>query len=221
MSVTAASPAIPTSTATTTAGSSALDNLSSNFQDFLTLLMTQLQNQDPTSPMDSNTFTQELVSFTGVEQQIETNSNLSSLIQLTQSNDLLSANGLVGKTVQISTDQIVLQGGSGTIDFTAPADGPVQIAVTDSTGRQIASTTVTATAGNNTWTWNGAETSGATAPDGGYNVSVTTAGANGASSSLSFDSRAKVTGVQIEGGAIELELGTLTVPFDSIAAVVN
>ena len=54
----------------------ALATLSGNFQNFLQMLMTQLKNQDPTSPMDTNQFTTELVQFSSVEQQISTNSNL-------------------------------------------------------------------------------------------------------------------------------------------------
>src|ERR1700748_732142 len=64
----------------TTSGASALNQLSGNFSTFLTLLTTQLKNQDPTSPMDSNEFTQQLVEYSQVEQQIDTNTNLQSLI---------------------------------------------------------------------------------------------------------------------------------------------
>src|SRR5580698_7887306 len=78
-------------------GTSALSSLSSNFSDFLSLLMTQLQNQDPTSPLDSNQFTSELVQFTSVEQQIDTNSNLTQLIQLTQASQIEQSAALIGK----------------------------------------------------------------------------------------------------------------------------
>jgi flagellar basal-body rod modification protein FlgD len=65
-------------------GTTALGSLTSNFSDFLSLLMTQLQHQDPSSPMDASQFTSELVQFSSVEQQINTNGNLTQLIQLTQ-----------------------------------------------------------------------------------------------------------------------------------------
>ena len=70
------------SSAITQTGTSALGQLSGNFSDFLTMLMTQLKNQDPSSPMDANQFTSELVQFSSVEQQINTNGNLTQLIQL-------------------------------------------------------------------------------------------------------------------------------------------
>src|SRR5215831_3718756 len=108
--------AVPTvssnSPATTGQGSNALNSLSANFGDFLNLLLTQLQNQDPTSPMDANQFTSELVEFSSVEQQINTNQSLSQLIQLTQSGDVMQASGIVGKPITVQASQIPLQGGS-------------------------------------------------------------------------------------------------------------
>src|SRR5580693_2380500 len=85
---TSTTPSTSTSTTPTTGSSaaSAQKQLSSNFDTFLTLLTTQLQNQDPLSPMDSSQFTQQLVEFSQVEQQINSNQNLESLISLTKSN---------------------------------------------------------------------------------------------------------------------------------------
>src|ERR1700742_4679470 len=76
--------------------------LAGNFDTFLTLLTTQLQNQDPMNPMDSNQFTQQLVEFSQVEQQIDTNDNLKSLISLGQSRSTADAVGYLGKAVTIS-----------------------------------------------------------------------------------------------------------------------
>ena len=89
-----------TSTASAAAqqtGSAALNSLSANFGDFLKLLMTQLQNQDPTSPLDTNQFTSELVQFSSVEQQINTNTSLTQLIQLTQAGEVMQASSMTGK----------------------------------------------------------------------------------------------------------------------------
>ena len=99
----------------------ALNSLSSNFGDFLNLLMTQLQNQDPTSPMDTNQFTTELVEFSSVEQQINTNTSLTQLIQLTQGGEMMQASSMTGKQVTVSSDHVPLQNGKG--------DDPVHRAV--------------------------------------------------------------------------------------------
>src|SRR5579863_6146055 len=97
-------PSLGASSATSGSSSSGTSALSftSNFNTFLTLLTTQLQNQDPLSPMDTNTFTQQLVSFSEVEQQINTNNNLQSLIQLQTANEGISALPLVGQTIDYS-----------------------------------------------------------------------------------------------------------------------
>ena len=101
----AARAAASTSSASSNAaaiGGNALQQLGSNFNDFLNLLMTQLKNQDPSSPMDTNQFTTELVQFTGVQQQVATNSSLSSLISLTQQGQLLQSSQLVGKQATVN-----------------------------------------------------------------------------------------------------------------------
>src|SRR6186713_986971 len=96
---------------TGTAGGNAMAKLSSNFETFLTLLTTQLKNQDPTSPMDSNQFTQQLVQFSQVEQQIQSNSNLKTLIAQGQSSASAMAMDFLGKKVSILNGQAPLSGG--------------------------------------------------------------------------------------------------------------
>ena len=87
-------------------------NFTSNFNTFLTMLTTQLKNQDPLSPMDTSQFTQQLVSFSEVEQQINTNNNLQQLIQLQTTNQAISAAPLVGDTIQYNQDNAALTSGS-------------------------------------------------------------------------------------------------------------
>ena len=97
--------------ATAAASNTALTSLSANFGDFLNLLMTQLQNQDPTSPLDTNQFTSELVQFSSVEQQINTNTSLTQLIQLTQAGEVMQASAMTGKHVTVTSDHVPLQNG--------------------------------------------------------------------------------------------------------------
>ena len=118
-------------------GQLALNSLSSNFSDFLSLLMTQLQNQDPTSPLDTNQFTSELVQFSSVEQQINTNTSLTQLIQLTQAGEVMQASAMTGKQVTVSSDHVPLQNGKGTIQFTTPAAEPVDIAIYNAPARSF------------------------------------------------------------------------------------
>jgi len=113
----------------TNTGATALGNLSSNFNTFLSLLMTQLKNQDPTSPLDTTQFTSPLVQFASVEQQINTNRSLGQLISLTQSGQVIQSSAMVGRRVEVASDQLALQNGSATVKFTSPTDGPVNVAI--------------------------------------------------------------------------------------------
>src|ERR1700733_15003056 len=103
------------STAASQTGSAALNSLTANFGDFLNMLMTQLQNQDPSSPMDTNQFTTELVQFSSVEQQIDTNTDLTQLIQLTQASQIEQSTSMLGKQVTVNSGQLSLQQGSAAI----------------------------------------------------------------------------------------------------------
>src|SRR3546814_14925611 len=97
--------------ASSSAASSAATSLAGDFNTFLTLLTTQLKNQDPTSPMDSNEFTQQLVQFSQVEQQIDMNKNLETMISLMQSQQNSSNLNYVGKVVDVaSADAPLTQG---------------------------------------------------------------------------------------------------------------
>jgi flagellar basal-body rod modification protein FlgD len=209
----------PTTGGTPASGTSALGSLSNNFSDFLTLLMTQLQNQDPSSPMDSNQFTSELVQFSSVEQQINTNSNLTQLIQLTQASQIEQSSSMLGKQVTVNSSQLSLQDGKATINFNTTSAEPVAIAVYNSAGTQVQTATLTSQAGANSWTWNGQSAIGTTMPDGPYKVTVTGLGVNGKTSQVPFTVTGTTTSVQNNAGTVEIHLGGLALPFSAVDSV--
>src|SRR4249919_2257764 len=131
----------PISTAAATQGA-AQKTLSGNFDTFLTLLTTQLKNQDPLSPMDSNQFTQQLVQFSQVEQQINSNKNLESLIALTKSQSATNAVSYLGKTLTITDGTAALQNGAANWNYSLPNDAAItKLLITDSRGRPVFATT--------------------------------------------------------------------------------
>lgn len=210
-----------TATSASAAASTAQTTLNSNYQTFLKMLMTQLQNQDPTSPMDSSQFTQQLVEYSSVEQQIQTNSNLGTLISLSQSNQVMQSAGMVGHQVSVTSNQLSLQNGQAELQFNATQAGPVAISVTNATGSVVGSATVQATKGTNTWTWNGANAQGVTNADGAYNVTVTNAASGANNAAIPFTVVGTATGVAQSNGTANLSLGALTVPFANIVSVQN
>src|SRR3990170_788928 len=74
-------------------------SIANNFDQFLTLLTTQLKNQSPLDPLDTNQFTAQLVQFAGVEQQLKTNETLTSLLSLNAAGTATSAVGFIGSTI--------------------------------------------------------------------------------------------------------------------------
>ena len=209
----------PTGSVLTNTGTSALTSLSNNFSDFLQLLMTQLQNQDPSSPMDSNQFTSELVQFTQVEQQINTNQDLTQMIDLTQASQDEQSAGMLGKPVTVNSSQLTLQNGQAEINFNTGSPEAVGITVYNTSGAAVATATMTTQAGSNQWTWDGSGPNGVTEPDGAYSVSVTQIGASGTTAAVPFTVTGTATAVQNNSGTVDLQMGGLTLPFSSVVSV--
>lgn len=215
MTVSSTTAATSTSTGTD-ATTSVLTQVASNFQDFLSLLTTQLQNQDPTAPMDTNTFTSELVQFTSVSEQVATNTTLNSLLTATLGQQLTSASSLVGQQATVSGGTLPLQNGKAQVNYQTAAAEPVTVTVSDSSGKQVYTQTVQATAGSNSWTWNGTNSSGTQLKDGAYTVAVT---ANSGGTTVPAQAIGTVTGAQQSNSAVQLLFGTTSVPYSDLYSV--
>lgn len=197
-------PTTPTTGASTTSSSTSGTSadsaeIASNFTQFLQLLTTQLKNQDPLSPMDTNQFTQQLVEFSQVEQQLKTNSSLSTLVSLQQSAQATQALQLVGATVVVSGATVPLaSNGSGatwTLNATKPANATITIA--DSTGQTVYTGTTTVSAGQQNFTWDGHGNDGRLWPAGNYTLTATATDASGQSTAISTQVQAPVTSVDL------------------------
>lgn len=167
----------PTSgTSGSSLGSTTGATLAGNFQTFLTLLTTQLQNQDPLSPLDTNQFTQQLVQFASVEQQLKTNSQLTTLVSLQQTAQSTQALGFVGKTAVVDGSTAALTNASATWDLSVPTNSNVAISITNSTGQTVFTANYAVSAGNNLpFTWDGKGSDGTQWPDGSYKLTATAA----------------------------------------------
>lgn len=207
-----------TSASTDSSTTSSLASLSSNFNTFLTLLTTQLKNQDPSSPMSSDSFTSELAQFASVEQQVDTNTNLKTLISLTQDGQQTTDMALVGKTATANTTQLPLQNGNASISFTTTSAEPIAIAVTDSSGTLVKTVEGTSVAGVNTWTWDGTNSSGTQLSDGSYSVAVETEDSSGNMTAVPFTVTGTVTGITRNGDTIYVKMGDSVIDMSDIAS---
>ncbi len=202
--------------------STAMQQLSGNMNTFLTLLTTQLQHQDPLSPMDSTQFTQQLVEYSQVEQQINTNTNLTSLISLQQAGAGASSVGYLGKNVTVTNCNAALTNGTATWNFTLPAGAATTtVTVTNASGQTVYSGPGATAAGSNTFTWNGQNNNGNQQADGTYTLAVSATDANGNALTPTVTSTGTVNEINMSGGSPQLMIGSMAVPLTAISLIQN
>ena len=144
------------------------------------MLTTQLKNQNPLDPLDTNQFTQQLVQFAQVEQQLKSNDQLTSLVALQKTTQQTQALGFVGTTVAVdgTTAQLTEQA-RRTGRSRCPKPATATITITNSTGQTVYSNTSTVQPGQQDFNWDGHGNDGTQWPDGAYKMSVTAKDANG------------------------------------------
>jgi flagellar basal-body rod modification protein FlgD len=173
-------------------------SIAGNFQTFLTLLTTQLQNQDPTNPLDTNQFTQQLVEFAQVEQQLQSNSQLATLVSLQQSAQSTQALSFVGDTVTVNGNTSQLTGGEASWTFNSPQPASATVNITNASGQLVYTGSMTLQTGSNTFNWNGQGSNGTQSPDGTYTATVTAQSASGQAVSITSQITGVVTSVNLE-----------------------
>jgi len=200
--------------------STSSSQVTSAYNTFITLLTSQLQHQDPLNPTNTDTFTQELIQLSGVEQQLTTNSTLSNIN--TDISTITQANGLgyVGKTVTASGATAPLQSGKAQWDYTLNSSAQnVTLTVKDSSGNTVYSTSGNTSSGQHSFSWNGTTTGGSTNTSGDFTLSVAATDASGKSVSTSTSMVGQVTGVDTSTGSTELEVGDIKVPIGNVTAI--
>jgi flagellar basal-body rod modification protein FlgD len=172
-------PAGSSSSSSSSSNALASQQIAGNFQSFLTLLTTQLQNQNPLDPLDTNQFTQQLVEFAGVQEQLNTNDSLTSLVSMQQTAQATQALTFVGKTAVVSGNTAALTNSQAKWNLDVPSSGNVDISITNSAGQTVFTQTVPMNAGNQGFTWNGLGTDGTQWPDGQYTMTASMTGSSG------------------------------------------
>jgi flagellar basal-body rod modification protein FlgD len=179
----------------TTASAVGVDKqtIAGNFQTFLQLLTTQLKNQNPLEPLDTNQFTQQLVQFAQVEQQLKSNDQLATLVSLQKTAQSTAALEFVGQTVSVDGPTAPLVGGKATWLFSGAKPSTLSIAIKSASGQTVYSTTRAYPAGNGQpFVWDGKDSSGHQSPDGNYTISISAEDANGLTVPIGVEIEAKV-----------------------------
>src|ERR1041384_3369162 len=147
----------PTSTVSTGSVSNALDNteIASNFTTFLQLLTTQLKNQNPLDPLDTNQFTQQLVQFAGVEQQINMNQQLTTLVALQKATQTTSALSFLGATATVDGTTTKLANGAASWSFSVDKPSTATINIKSANGELAYSGSYPLSAAARKFNWGG------------------------------------------------------------------
>ncbi len=210
-----------TSATTETASGKSRSALADNFDSFLLLLTTQLQNQDPTSPMDADQFTQQLVQFSGVEQQIRGNETLTELVSLLQADQLSQSVGYLGSEVEAGGD-VVRLGEDGMAKVHYALDGPasqVSVIITNELGQVVAARQGETGAGRHSLTWDGLGDNGTQYTEGSFKISIHAENAAGGKVNADTTISGIVDGVELNEGQTMLSVDGVLMPLSRITAV--
>ena len=206
------------------AGAAGSQQIAGNFNEFLQLLTTQLQHQDPLSPLDTNQFTQQLVEFASVQQQVDMNTNMQTLISLQQTTAATQALQLVGSNVTLTGNTANLSNATSnpaawTLNASAP--GTAAITITNSSGQTAFTGTTTLNAGTQSYSWNGLGNNKVKWPDGSYTIAVTGTGASGQAITVTSQVQGTVSAVNMSQTPPTLTVNGQNYPISSIQSVGN
>jgi flagellar basal-body rod modification protein FlgD len=209
--------AVNSNAATTVANST----LASNFTTFLQLLTTQLKNQNPLDPLDTNQFTQQLVQFAQVEQQLKSNTQLETLVSLQKATQATQALGYVGQTVAIDGQTSKLTSNGAGWSFNSPKPASATINILNSTGATVFSGTYALNSGVQNFVWDGRNNSGVKQADGDYTLSITAKDATGQAVAVSTEIQGVVDSVDMSKTPPVLSVNNTEYALDKIKRVVR
>lgn len=210
-----------TTTSATTAATSR-SKLNANFDTFIKMLTTQLQYQDPMNPTDTTEFTNQLVMYSQVEQQMNGNDKLDKLIALQQGQGVQSALGYMGWEVSTNSSNLPLQDNEAHFEISiAKPAASVSLSITDSTGkfvRGLSLTDISSSTGE--IIWDGKDTNGNAMPAGTYKISASAKDTAGNSVTTTVKTYGIVTAIDVDSsGNTVLKMGDMTISPDDIKSV--
>ena len=196
--------------------------LASNFETFLALLTSQLKNQDPLSPVDSNQFTAQLTQMAGVEQQLLTNELLKSLVSAQGGGGLESAANYIGKEATAAWSATKFTDGKAEWSYEVASNAAsVKLEVVDGTGKVVWSGDApNKTTGVHKFSWDGRATSGNDGQEGQvYSLRVAAKDSAGGAINAQVLTHGRVTGVEMYDGEVFLTVGNSILPMSSLIAL--
>ena len=215
------------STVAATTGTAAADaamkqDLGLNKDDFMKLFIAQLQNQDPLAPQDPSAMLTQLSQMSLVEQSYNSNTALNNLLTAQNNSSSLTAVSFIGKNVKANGNSATFDGSAQSalqFNLSLPATS-AQVSIVDGSGRTVRTAVLgTTTAGDNSFSWDGRDSSGALVPAGAYTFAVTATAANGSSLPVTTYTTGRIDGVNLSGSTPQLTIGASSVALSDVISV--
>ena len=201
--------------------SQAKAKLDDDLNQFLNLLVAQLQNQDPLDPMDANEFTSQLVQFASVEQQIFQNSNLEKLLNIQETSQISQMVDFIGNRVEFFGQKLPLENGIAEFSYVIPAGvSEATVNISNSSGMNVFYSDADTNQGKHTIKWDGMDKNGRQLPDGEYTVLVSAKDGQGSLSQVEHLMTGSVNGAGVDDGVVKLFIGdSIIIEQDKILSV--
>jgi flagellar basal-body rod modification protein FlgD len=197
-----------------------LGKIDKNYEDFLKLLTTQLQNQDPAEPTDTNQLTQQIATLSQVEQQLNTNKNLEKLIGMYQATQYNSVVSYIGKQIEADGNAAeLISGKAGFVYYLGAEADKVTVNIKDKSGAVVYSGDGTKVAGRNVFNWDGKNNQGQTMPEGTYTIQLTAKDLQGKDVSSKTFISGVVSSVDSIDGVAYLSIGDIAIPLEKVTSI--
>jgi flagellar basal-body rod modification protein FlgD len=210
---------IGSSTGTNTSITGSRSGIADNFDTFLQLLTTQLRNQNPLDPLDTNAFTQQLVQFSSVEQQLKTNEFLSALVQANANSVNTNAVNYIGKTISASGTRSELIAGKAIWNFKLEDAAMTTVTIKNADGAVVYTQQGQLQAGSGVFEWDGKMSNGMPAPNGTYSIQMTGLNQEGKNVPISTEFTGTVTGIDFTGTEPVLLIGSTRVNISGVTSI--
>ncbi|HXE95079.1 MAG TPA: flagellar hook assembly protein FlgD [Dongiaceae bacterium] len=210
-------------TTDTTAASAAMKkSLGMNKDDFMKLFIAQLQYQDPLKPQDPSAMLDQLSQLSLVEQSYNSNTALNNLLTAQNNSISLTAVSFIGKDVKANGNNATFDGTAPTaleFNLSLPATS-TQISIVDGSGRTVRTAALgSSKAGDNSFSWDGRDNSGALLPAGAYTFTVSAKSADGSSLPATTYTTGRIDGVDLSGSTPRLTIGASSVALSDVISM--
>jgi len=204
-----------------TQAAQAKSKLDDDLNKFLTLLVTQLQNQDPLDPMDATEFTSQLVQFASVEQQIYQNTNLEKLLNLQETSQISSMVNFIGNKVEFLGQKMPLENGAAEFSYVLPLGvKETTVNIANSDGINVFFADADTEVGKHTIAWDGVDKNGVQQPDGYYTILVSGKDSSGNLVEVEHLVTGNVSGAGVDDGVVKLFIGNgLNIEQDKVLSI--